>query len=81
MSKMREEIARCCRFLYIIHHFDARINHFFLFSKTRTAIQKNVQSIQIEDNVVSNAMKIKLENKLQEKKCMNFKHIQSTYYL
>lgn len=67
MSKMREEIARCCRFLYIIHHFGARINHFFLFSKTRTAIQKNVQSIQIEDNVVSNAMKIKLENKLQEK--------------
>lgn len=40
MSKMREEIARNDCFLYIIHHFGAKIIHFFLFSKARTAIQK-----------------------------------------
>lgn len=33
MSKMREEIARNDYFLYIIHHFGARIIHFFYFLK------------------------------------------------
>lgn len=33
MSKMREEIARNDCFLYIIHHFGARIVHFFYFLK------------------------------------------------
>lgn len=33
MSKMREEIAWNDCFLYIIHHFGARIIHFFYFLK------------------------------------------------
>lgn len=33
MSKMREEIARNDCFLYIIHHFGAKIIHFFYFLK------------------------------------------------
>lgn len=33
MSKMREEIARYDCFLYIIHHFGARIIHFVYFLK------------------------------------------------
>lgn len=33
MSKMREEITRNDCFLYIIHHFGAKIIHFFYFLK------------------------------------------------
>lgn len=41
MSKMREEIARNDCFLYIIHHFGAKIIHFFYFLKHVQPYRKN----------------------------------------
>lgn len=83
MSKMREEIARNDCFLYIIHHFGAKIIHFFYFLKHVQPYRKNnnFHFIQIQDTSLSNVMKRKLENKLQEERCMNFKHIHTVFII
>lgn len=85
MSKMREEIARNDCFLYIIHHFGAKIIHFFLFSKARTAIQKKKTtfiSSRYKTPLFLTLWKESLKIiKLQEERCMNFKHIHTIFII
>lgn len=84
MSKMREEIARNDCFLYIIHHFGAKIIHFFYFLK-------HVQPYRKKTTFISSRYKTPLfltlwkESlkiiKLQEERCMNFKHIHTIFII